>query len=42
VEVAMVSKPASTGDSANILAYAGMISVAAAGLAVLFFRKRRA
>lgn len=42
VEVAMTSKPASTGDSANVLAYAGMITVAAAGLAVLFFRKRRA
>lgn len=34
--------PAATGDSANSLAYVSMITVAAAGLAVLFFRRRRA
>ena len=34
--------PAATGDSANSLAYVSMITVAAVGLAVLFFRRRRA
>ena len=34
--------PAATGDSANVVGYIAAIAVAAVGLTVLFFRKRRA